>query len=320
MVTAKRKILFLNHSASRNGATILLLHLLQWLKQHSDFSLEVLSYGSGPLIEEFRSVAPTRVWPSLISRLPITPHRWPVWLRPQQLEAQLLGLFLRRHRYDLVYANTAATWNHVGALVKRNYPVLWHIHELPYALQLIFGQEQARQLFTLASRFVAVSQSVVEALTGEFLVPRERVDLVHGFVPIQDWSPVKRKSKRQRILVSLGWPEDTFVIGGCGGLGWRKGTDLFLQIARLTFKIVTEGRVRFLWVGGKDIPDDEALRFVHEVRVLGLQDCCCHIPSTADVNDYYCAMDVFALTSREDPFPLVMLEAGMHGLPIICFA
>jgi glycosyltransferase involved in cell wall biosynthesis len=30
-------------------------------------------------------------------------------------------------------------------------------------------------------------------------------------------------------------------------------------------------------------------------------------------------MDAFALTSREDPFPLVMLEAGMHGLPTVCF-
>jgi glycosyltransferase involved in cell wall biosynthesis len=31
-------------------------------------------------------------------------------------------------------------------------------------------------------------------------------------------------------------------------------------------------------------------------------------------------MDVLALTSREDPFPLVMLEAGSHGVPTVCFA
>jgi glycosyltransferase involved in cell wall biosynthesis len=30
-------------------------------------------------------------------------------------------------------------------------------------------------------------------------------------------------------------------------------------------------------------------------------------------------MDVFALTSREDPFPLVMLEAAARRLPIVCF-
>ena len=31
-------------------------------------------------------------------------------------------------------------------------------------------------------------------------------------------------------------------------------------------------------------------------------------------------MDVFALTSREDPFPLVMLEAAAAGVPLVCFA
>ena len=33
--------------------------------------------------------------------------------------------------------------------------------------------------------------------------------------------------------------------------------------------------------------------------------------------DYYCAMDVLALPSREYPFALVMLEAP---LPVVCFA
>jgi glycosyltransferase involved in cell wall biosynthesis len=32
------------------------------------------------------------------------------------------------------------------------------------------------------------------------------------------------------------------------------------------------------------------------------------------------AADVFALTSREDPYPLVCLEAAALGKPIVCFA
>ena len=38
----RRSILFLSHSASRNGASILLLHLLQWLHANADFELDVL--------------------------------------------------------------------------------------------------------------------------------------------------------------------------------------------------------------------------------------------------------------------------------------
>jgi glycosyltransferase involved in cell wall biosynthesis len=53
---------------------------------------------------------------------------------------------------------------------------------------------------------------------------------------------------------------------------------------------------------------------------MDLQRSCKWVTATADVQDYYCAMDAFALTSREDPFPLVMLEAGALGLPVVCFA
>ena len=39
-----------------------------------------------------------------------------------------------------------------------------------------------------------------------------------------------------------------------------------------------------------------------------------------DVRDYYNAADVFLLTSREDPFPSVVLEAFAAGLPVVAFA
>lgn len=77
--------------------------------------------------------------------------------------------------------------------------------------------------------------------------------------------------------------------------------------------------MRFLWVGG-NIRGRDALEFEHDRRALGLDGVCARVPAATDVLDYYCAMDVFALTSREDPFPLVMLEAGANGLPVVCFA
>jgi glycosyltransferase involved in cell wall biosynthesis len=76
---------------------------------------------------------------------------------------------------------------------------------------------------------------------------------------------------------------------------------------------------QFLWVGG-GTGTDEALRFDHDVRAFGLDGRCELVPSTASVLDYYPAMDVFALPSREDPFPLVMLEAAACNLPVVCFA
>ncbi len=41
------------------------------------------------------------------------------------------------------------------------------------------------------------------------------------------------------------------------------------------------------------------------------------LPVCSDSRPYFEAMDVFFLSSREDPFPLVMLEAAHVGKPIV---
>jgi glycosyltransferase involved in cell wall biosynthesis len=160
---------------------------------------------------------------------------------------------------------------------------------------------------------------VRDALWREFNVRDDMVDLVQGFVPVIDLAAEEQRSRRERIRKGLGWPADVFVVGGCGTLGWRKGTDLFLQIARVVSNTKGYEKVRFLWVGS-GVEDREALEFTHDLRTLALEERCCRVPATADVLDYYSAMDVLALTSREDPFPLVMLEAGSHSIPVVCFA
>ncbi|MGZ8884730.1 MAG: glycosyltransferase family 4 protein [Halobacteriota archaeon] len=318
MASSPIRILFLIHSASRNGATILLLHFIQWLKTQVDWEIEVLVNGRGPLLDEFRSISKTMVLRSPASFLSVFPRNWQSGLQ-RHLETQYLRVLLSGRRFDLIYANTSATWPLVGTLAQRAPALLWHIHELGYGLRLSIGEDRVNQVFQVATRFVAVSNSVQNMLVHEFNVPYENVDLVHGFVPFPSLTAEEQRSRRQRIRKKLGWPEDAFVVGGCGTLDWRKGTDLFLQIAYAISQAKGYERVRFLWVGG-GIRDKEDLEFAHDVSALCLEERCSRIPATAEVYDFYCAMDVFALTSREDPFPLVMLEAGAHGVPVVCFA
>jgi glycosyltransferase involved in cell wall biosynthesis len=318
MTNRPPRILFLSHSASRNGATIVLLHLLRWLKQKVDYPIEVVINGRGELVPEFKAVAPTKIWRSPAFLTAGLPRRWREALRPR-LEAQSLRLLLRNRQFDLAYLNTAALWQHLPMVAKSSRSVLWHIHELAYALRLNLGRDGHRQVFPLATRFVAASQSVRDTLVSEFEVPASKVDTVNEFIPLLKISAEERLAKRRRIRQQLGWPENAFVVGGCGALGWRKGTDVFLQIAHYLNQTAGGGEFRFLWVGGGGA-DRERLEFDHDVQAFGLQERCRCVASNAEVLDYYCAMDVFALTSREDPFPLVMLEAGALDLPVVCFA
>ena len=60
MPNSRSRVLFLCHSASRNGATILLLDLLRWLKRETNYDIQVLVNGRGALLDELRAVGPTR--------------------------------------------------------------------------------------------------------------------------------------------------------------------------------------------------------------------------------------------------------------------
>ncbi|MGH9160194.1 MAG: glycosyltransferase family 4 protein [Vicinamibacteraceae bacterium] len=311
-------ILFLCHSASRNGASLLLLQFLQWLKGRVDWDITILVDGRGPLLEDFRSVGRTHVLRNTDSVFGVLPAGWKTALEPR-FKAWYARTLLGGRRFDLIHANTVAVWPQARALKDRAGGLLWHVHELGYALSVEIPRERARQLFRDATAFVAVSHAVRDTLAGEYDVRPELVNLVHGFVPVPDLTPDQRAGRHRRVHEAFGWPDEAFVVGGCGSMGWRKGTDLFLQIAKRVVAAGADDRVRFLWVGGSARGKD-ALEFEHDRRALGLEGRCARVPAATDVLDYYCAMDVFALTSREDPFPLVMLEAGANRLPVVCFA
>lgn len=308
----KPRILFVSHAASRNGASIVLLHTLEWLCARREFEVEILILGTGALLDEFRVLAPTVVWRNPANRLNA------LGLDGSDLNSYLLKLRTMGRSYDLVYLNTSALWQVAPVLRRRTKRLLWHIHELEYAIGSMMDISTACQRFELADRFISASRGVTDVLNRTFNVPCERIDLVHEFVTTPRDTPDTWKAKRQEVLDRLGWPADSFVVGACGGLGWRKGTDLFVQVANRLANVRDGDRYRFLWIGGT--LSDEARRFHHDVRASGIADQCELVPETGEVADYYHAMDVFALTSREDPFPLVMLEAGACRIPTVCFA
>jgi len=189
---------------------------------------------------------------------------------------------------------------------------------MSYGLRTILRRDEAVRTFRAVADFIAVSAGVQAALQDEYKIDPEKVSLVHAFVAASAITAADSVRRRQQLFQRLDWPQDTAVVGGCGALGWRKGTDLFLQVAKTIAESRGSRQVRFLWVGG-DGNDQGSREFDHDVRALGLHGLCTRVATTDDVVSYYAAMDVFALTSREDPFPLVMLEAGAQGVPTVCF-
>ncbi len=111
-----------------------------------------------------------------------------------------------------------------------------------------------------------------------------------------------------------------FLVGGCGTIDWRKGPDLFIQVALDLVVRQQRHDVAFVWVGGD--PNSEAMAQVrHDLNHMGLERWVNFIGSLDDpvAAGWYASLNAFALTSREDPFPLVMQEAAGAGLPVVAF-
>ena len=116
----------------------------------------------------------------------------------------------------------------------------------------------------------------------------------------------------------LNIPADAFVIGASGKVSHRKGVDYFIEIARKIVKDLHRRPVRFVWVGGplhepfaKEIMksiDDGSLN--HKVIFTDIQK---------NPYQYYDMFDIFLLTSREEPFGMVVIEAGILKKTFLCF-
>lgn len=316
-----KKILFIGHEATRTGAPILLLHLLQWLKRNSGMQFEILLKKGGPLEGDFAALAPTTVLKlsraeNLLCRI-YNRLKWKIPAR-FSLPAKAVN-YARRRKIDLVYANTVAVAEEVEALSELALPMVWHIHEMPFVIQSFDGGQPFRNASRFACAYIAASEGVKHGLMADYAVPVQKIKLVSTFI-----SPVENevqtiKTNRESVRKELALPANAFVAGMCGTIGWRKGADLFITVAKHLATEFPDKVVYLLWIGAPE-NDSTQNQVDHDVQVAGLANRVRFIGVKSDSIRYLAALDVFALFSREDPFPLAMLEAASLAIPILCFS
>lgn len=313
----KRGVLFIGHTAMRHGAPMELLHFLRWYREHGDRRFSLLLDGGGELFEEYRQVCD--VWAASGS------HWCPGGIRSKVLtragverwalaaEAKDIRRFAEGCSPELIYVNSvAADTARLLQFFDAKIPVLLHVHELEYLLRLR-GSEVVRRLFSRTTRFVGCSGAVSQNLIDNHGIDPDRVDTVHESIPV---SSVEARSSRDEILERLGFDRGCLLVTACGLVHWNKGTDLFVQLARMVCQ--HRGDICFAWIGRITPLDRE--QFEYDLRKFGIGDKVRFAGAMPNSADYLAASDVFVLTSREDSFPLVCLEAASLAKPILCFA
>lgn len=311
------KILFITHDTFQTGAPIILLQFLRWLKSNKDLRFDILIRRNGPLDREFQLIAKTYNWNTPLPFDHIA-SRFLHYLT-KKIKKSSQDKFLKKLKkgdYSLIYANTIACSDILVPIIDKSpMPVIMHIHELEMGINLYCDSQKFKKIKHQISQFIAVSETVRKNLIEKHEIPEEKISLVHEFA--QPF--MKPQKSKEQLLKELKIPQNAFIIGGAGTIEWRKGVDLFVQAANLIRAAEkSEKPIYFLWVGGY-FEDRFFQQILHDVETAGLKDRLLFAGPQENPIDYYNVFDLFLLTSREDPFPLVVIESGQLGNPIICF-
>jgi glycosyltransferase involved in cell wall biosynthesis len=313
MKQQRPKILFVSHDSSRTGAPIVLLNFLIWLKKQDVFDFEIFSKNAGPLDKDFCEIAKVHfaVKTGLAKRVI---KKVTAKISSAKTKYKLPGS-LSNKKFDLIYLNTVDSLGIIDVLHKKfNCPIICHVHENDYTIKYYFPESVAPSNLQYVNHYIAASKSTKDNLVEKYDIPESKISLVYELISLD-------KTRNPTLSVAqvkkeLGLTNE-FIIGGSGLTSWRKGIDLFVQLAVELNRIKPNNQIKLLWVG--NIYHQFKIEYEYEAGRLGIADKIIFTGVKPDAQNYFQAFDVFALTSREDPFPLVVLEAAAQKKPVVLF-
>ena len=154
----------------------------------------------------------------------------------------------------------------------------------------------------------------VATLRDTLRIPQSRISLLGNGVDLGRFGrSADRDARRSRLRAELGLRDDQLIVGAVGRLVAEKGYPELFEAWRT---VAAEHPDAVLVVVGPDddaksdaLPRDLIAQATADgVRFLGMR---------SDVEDLYCAFDLYVLASHREGFPRSAMEAAASGLPII---
>lgn len=270
--------------------------------------LLVTSTREGPLLDEARRHGiEVIVVPELVS--PVSPRNDAIAL------ARLVRL-LKSREIDIVHTHSAkaGALGRVAARRARVGRVVHTLHGFPFHEYQGWAPRTAyieieRRLARITDAFLAVGTGVaVEAIRRGLARPEQ----IHTIGPAVDPPTVVLSDEsRAHARALLGLGPDELVVGTVGRLDFQKAPETMLDaIRRMQTPAV------LVWAGDGELRQ----RTSRQVVEMGLQDRVRLLGNRTDVPQILPAFDVFAMASRFEGLPCVIVEAQQCGIPVVATA
>jgi glycosyltransferase involved in cell wall biosynthesis len=203
---------------------------------------------------------------------------------------------------DVTVMHGAGAWPLVPT-VPASTPLVVHLHELELAMSRSIPPTARPGLYRRAERVLAVCPEVADLARTDG-ASGEQLLVVPGVVEPLD------PSIDPGVAAVAGEFDGRRIIAGIGTPGWRKGADRFVALAHELSR--THPDVRCVWVGGS--PSGAS------AGPVGPADPVTWVESRPDPWSVVGGADALIIPSREDPLPLVALEAAQRLVPVVCAA
>ena len=301
-VSGKRqKIVLVAHDAYPHGAQQLVLNLAKTLNQGLGFHVDLVCLGDGPLKIEYAKWATVHDLTGIDARGP---------------EAVNLAKRLYESSIRVALVNTTVSGYFLETLTTQGFECVALIHELRGVLNQLNLHGQAASISTHAKKIVFPAIEVAVSFNDVAPTAPDKIVIRPQGLYKRRGKAKNRAEDRVRLRQKLGLPLGTSIILGAGYADHRKGIDLFVE-AGLQLAL-SNPTARWVWIGHWE----QGMQRVVEKKLAkfpAMKDRFIFPGLQSDTDIYYGGADVFALTSREDPFPSVVLEALEAEVPVVAF-
>jgi glycosyltransferase involved in cell wall biosynthesis len=295
------------HEATRTGAPRVGGLIAAALQKHSE--VRVLCLSDGPLVGWLKD----RVGENNVSVIDFVDgrHRTPFGDR-----VAIANKALAEGPCELVYVNSAAAAEFVFAAKALGKTIVLHVHEKAAMLRRLLEIDLAKmEMLSLCDGVVLAAGDLRRDLAEVFgFVPEPCLDfgIAVDTEEIAQMANERDAPARNALGESAAWGQ-RLVVGMCGHASARKGADIFFAAAAAL------PAHDFVWVGNwnrEDAPENDVIDQYLERRLPNL-----YVTGGVDNPYKYIArFDLFFLSSRVDPNPLVLAEAMSLGVPVLCFS
>lgn len=328
------KICFISNEAARTGAPAILLGLSQWLQTHRRIESVHVLMRDGALRPDFERLGKTHAWIPTDLNQPERFHKRLGKLLRQRGHSDpgvWLNRILENEQPDILYLSTLVLGKYLQQVKKKpRQRIVSHVHELLPSLRQLSNDAQVRIQLNLSDGIIACAPCVADMLRTTYGVSASRCTIIPEYILPDPSGPALEGSAevpasvarelgtKPTLLAAL--RDGTPLIGNGGTPIHRKGFDLFPQLVRECKRQFREGPFHAVWMGcGEGSAAHGEMEW--DLNRMGLREHVTLVPSVSlpTFRWLLSRLAVLTLLSREDPFPLVVLEAGRLGVPTVCF-